>query len=38
MITKAAEIMSKPLITVKEDTHLYDVAKKWQNIKLEGFL
>jgi CBS domain-containing protein len=27
-ITKAVDIMSKPLITVEEDTHLYDVAKK----------
>ena len=27
-ITKAVDIMSKPLITVGEDTHLYDVAKK----------
>ena len=27
-ITKAADLMSKPLITVGEDTHLYDVAKK----------
>ena len=33
-ITKAAEIMSKPLITVEEDTHLYDVAKKMVKHKI----
>lgn len=33
-ITKAADIMSKPLITVGEDTHLYDVAKKMVKHKI----
>ena len=33
-ITKALEIMSKPLITVKDDTHLYDVAKKMAKNKI----
>jgi len=33
-ITKAAEIMSKPLITVGEDTHFYDVAKKMVKYKI----
>ena len=34
MITKATDIMSKPLITVEEDTHLYDVAKKMVKHKI----
>ena len=33
-ITKATDIMSKPLITVEEDTHLYDVAKKMVKHKI----
>lgn len=33
-ITKAIDIMSKPLITVEEDTHLYDVAKKMVKHKI----
>ena len=33
-ITKATDIMSKPLITVQEDTHLYDVAKKMVKHKI----
>lgn len=33
-ITKAVDIMSKPLITVGEDTHLYDVAKKMVKYKI----
>lgn len=33
-ITKATNIMSKPLITVKEDTHLYEVAKKMVKHKI----
>ncbi len=33
-ITKATDIMSKPLITVKEDTHLYNVAKKMVKYKI----
>jgi CBS domain-containing protein len=33
-ITKATDIMSKPLITVEEDTHLYDVAKKMVKYKI----
>ena len=33
-ITKAADIMSEPLITVEEDTHLYDVAKKMVKHKI----
>jgi CBS domain-containing protein len=33
-ITKALEIMSKPLITAKDDTHLYDVAKKMVKHKI----
>ena len=33
-ITKAADIMSKPLRTVEEDTHLYDVAKKMVKHKI----
>ena len=33
-ITKALEIMSKPLITVKDDTHLYEVAKKMVKNKI----
>jgi signal-transduction protein with cAMP-binding, CBS, and nucleotidyltransferase domain len=33
-ITKALEIMSKPLITVEDDTHLYDVAKKMVKHKI----
>ena len=32
--TKALEIMSKPLITVEADTHLYDVAKKMVKNKI----
>ena len=32
--TKALEIMSKPLITVEADTHLYDVAKKMAKNKI----
>jgi CBS domain-containing protein len=33
-ITKTVDIMSKPLITVKDDTHLYDVAKKMVKHKI----
>ncbi|MDF2736878.1 MAG: putative signal transduction [Nitrososphaeraceae archaeon] len=33
-ITKATDIMSKPLITVEEDTHLYEVAKKMVKYKI----
>jgi CBS domain-containing protein len=33
-ITKATDIMSKPLIIVEEDTHLYDVAKKMVKHKI----
>ena len=33
-ITKALEIMSKPLITVEADTYLYDVAKKMVKNKI----
>ena len=33
-ITKATDIMSKPLITVKEDTDLYDVSKKMVKHKI----
>jgi CBS domain-containing protein len=33
-ITKATDIMSKPLITIKEDTHLYEVAKKMVKHKI----
>lgn len=33
-ITKAIDIMFKPLITVEEDTHLYDVAKKMVKYKI----
>ena len=33
-ITKAADIRSKPLITVEEDTHLYHVAKKMVKHKI----
>jgi CBS domain-containing protein len=33
-ITKAIDIMSRPLITVKEDTHLYEVAKKMVKHKI----
>ena len=33
-ITKALEIMSKPLITVEADTQLYDVAKKMVKNKI----
>ncbi len=33
-ITKAIDIMSKPLITVEEDAHLYDVAKKMVKHKI----
>jgi CBS domain-containing protein len=33
-ITKVTDIMSKPLITVKEDTYLYDVSKKMVKYKI----
>jgi CBS domain-containing protein len=33
-ITKATDIMSRPLITVKEDTDLYDVSKKMVKHKI----
>lgn len=33
-ITKSIEIMSKPLITVKEDTNLYNVTKKMVKYKI----
>jgi CBS domain-containing protein len=33
-ITKATDIMSKPLITVEENTHLYDATKKMVKHKI----
>jgi CBS domain-containing protein len=33
-ITKATDVMSKPLITVEENTNLYDVAKKMVKYKI----
>ena len=33
-ITKATDIMSKPLITVQEDIHLFDVTKKMVKYKI----
>ena len=33
-ITKATDIMSKPLITVQEDTHLFGVTKKMVKYKI----